>query len=77
MDAFFQSSFEQTHHLGEIIGAYWQVGKTSAPDDVDPDVDGKKSLSEVERTHKGSFIQPSTLINHFSLSQACSNFLIA
>ena len=26
-DAFFQSSFEQAHHLGEIIGAYWQVGK--------------------------------------------------
>jgi uncharacterized damage-inducible protein DinB len=23
-DAFFQSSFEQAHHLGEIIGAYWQ-----------------------------------------------------
>jgi len=28
MDAFFQSSFEQAHHLGEIIGAYWQTGKT-------------------------------------------------
>jgi uncharacterized damage-inducible protein DinB len=26
-DAFFQSSFEQAHHLGEIIGAYWQMDK--------------------------------------------------
>jgi len=26
-DVFFQSSFEQAHHLGEIIGAYWQMGK--------------------------------------------------
>lgn len=24
-DAFFQTSFEQAHHLGEIIGAYWQM----------------------------------------------------
>ncbi len=23
-DAFYQVSFEQAHHLGEIIGAYWQ-----------------------------------------------------
>ena len=22
---FFQASFEQAHHLGEIIGAYWQI----------------------------------------------------
>jgi uncharacterized damage-inducible protein DinB len=27
-DAFFQVSFEQAHHLGEIIGAYWQMDKT-------------------------------------------------
>jgi len=26
-DAFFQSSFEQAHHLGEIIGAYWQMDR--------------------------------------------------
>lgn len=26
-DAFFQTSFEQAHHLGEIIGAYWQMDK--------------------------------------------------
>ena len=26
-DAFFQSSFEQAHHVGEIIGAYWQMDK--------------------------------------------------
>lgn len=26
-DAFFQASFEQAHHLGEIIGAYWQMDK--------------------------------------------------
>lgn len=26
-DAFFQCSFEQAHHLGEIIGAYWQTDK--------------------------------------------------
>ena len=26
-DAFFQSSFEQAHHIGEIIGAYWQMDK--------------------------------------------------
>jgi uncharacterized damage-inducible protein DinB len=25
-DAFYQVSYEQAHHLGEIIGAYWQVG---------------------------------------------------
>jgi uncharacterized damage-inducible protein DinB len=24
-DAFFQTSFEQAHHLGEIIGSYWQT----------------------------------------------------
>lgn len=24
-DVFFQASFEQAHHLGEIIGAYWQM----------------------------------------------------
>jgi uncharacterized damage-inducible protein DinB len=27
-DAFFQSSFEQAHHLGEIIGVYWQADRT-------------------------------------------------
>jgi uncharacterized damage-inducible protein DinB len=27
-DAFFQSSFEQAHHIGEIIGAYWQMDRT-------------------------------------------------
>ena len=27
-DVFFQASFEQAHHLGEIIAAYWQIGKT-------------------------------------------------
>jgi len=27
-DAFFQTSFEQAHHLGEIIGAMWQMDKT-------------------------------------------------
>lgn len=27
-DAFFQSSFEQAHHLGELIGAYWQANRT-------------------------------------------------
>lgn len=26
-DAFFQASFEQAHHLGEIIGAYWQMDR--------------------------------------------------
>ncbi len=26
-DAFFQSSFEQAHHIGEIIGAFWQMDK--------------------------------------------------
>jgi uncharacterized damage-inducible protein DinB len=26
-DVIFQASFEQAHHLGEIIGAYWQVDK--------------------------------------------------
>jgi len=26
-DAFFQDSFEQAHHLGEIIGAYWQMDR--------------------------------------------------
>jgi len=26
-DVFFQSSFEQAHHLGEIIGAYWQMDR--------------------------------------------------
>jgi uncharacterized damage-inducible protein DinB len=26
-DAVFQTSFEQAHHLGEIIGAYWQMGR--------------------------------------------------
>ena len=26
-DAFYQTSFEQAHHLGEIIGAYWQMDK--------------------------------------------------
>jgi len=26
-DAFFQTSFEQAHHLGEIIAAYWQMDK--------------------------------------------------
>jgi uncharacterized damage-inducible protein DinB len=26
-DAFFQSSFEQAHHIGEIIGAYWQMDR--------------------------------------------------
>ena len=26
-DVFFQSSFEQAHHLGEIIGAYWQIDR--------------------------------------------------
>lgn len=27
-DGFFQTSFEQAHHLGEIIGAYWQMDRT-------------------------------------------------
>ena len=27
-DAFFQTSFEQAHHLGEIIGAYLQMDET-------------------------------------------------
>jgi uncharacterized damage-inducible protein DinB len=27
-DVIFQASFEQAHHLGEIIGAYWQMGRT-------------------------------------------------
>ena len=27
-DGFFQSSFEQAHHLGEIIGVYWQADRT-------------------------------------------------
>jgi uncharacterized damage-inducible protein DinB len=27
-DAFFQSSFEQAHHIGEIIGAFWQMDRT-------------------------------------------------
>ena len=26
-DAVYQSSFEQAHHLGEIIGVYWQMDK--------------------------------------------------
>jgi len=26
-DGFYQTSFEQAHHLGEIIGAYWQMDK--------------------------------------------------
>lgn len=26
-DAFFQTSFEQAHHLGEIIAAYWQMDR--------------------------------------------------
>ncbi len=26
-DVIFQASFEQAHHLGEIIGAYWQMDK--------------------------------------------------
>jgi uncharacterized damage-inducible protein DinB len=26
-DGIFQSSFEQAHHLGEIIGAYWQMDR--------------------------------------------------
>jgi uncharacterized damage-inducible protein DinB len=26
-DAFFQSSFEQAHHLGEIVGASWQADR--------------------------------------------------
>jgi uncharacterized damage-inducible protein DinB len=26
-DAFYQTSFEQAHHLGEIIAAYWQMNK--------------------------------------------------
>jgi uncharacterized damage-inducible protein DinB len=29
-DAFFQTSFEQAHHLGEIIGVYWQADWTPA-----------------------------------------------
>jgi len=28
-DAFFQSSFEQAHHIGEIIGASWQGNRAS------------------------------------------------
>lgn len=27
-DVFFQASFEQAHHIGEIIAVYWQLGKT-------------------------------------------------
>jgi len=27
-DAFYQASFEQAHHLGEIIGAYWQSDRS-------------------------------------------------
>ena len=27
-DGFQQASFEQAHHLGEIIGAYWQMDRT-------------------------------------------------
>jgi uncharacterized damage-inducible protein DinB len=27
-DVIFQASFEQAHHLGEIIAAYWQMEKT-------------------------------------------------
>jgi uncharacterized damage-inducible protein DinB len=27
-DAFFQSSFEQAHHLGEVIGVYWQADRS-------------------------------------------------
>lgn len=27
-DAFYQTSFEQAHHLGEIIAAYWQEDRT-------------------------------------------------
>jgi uncharacterized damage-inducible protein DinB len=27
-DVFFQASFEGAHHIGEIIAAYWQIGKT-------------------------------------------------
>lgn len=30
-DAFFQTSFEQAHHLGEIIGVYWQADWPPAP----------------------------------------------
>jgi hypothetical protein len=26
-DAFFQTSFEQAHHLGKIIAVYWQMDK--------------------------------------------------
>ena len=26
-DAFFQASFEQAHHLGEMIGAYWKANQ--------------------------------------------------
>jgi uncharacterized damage-inducible protein DinB len=27
-DVFFQASFEQAHHVGEIIAAYWQMGRS-------------------------------------------------
>jgi uncharacterized damage-inducible protein DinB len=27
-DAFVQASFEQAHHLGEVIGVYWQMDRT-------------------------------------------------
>jgi uncharacterized damage-inducible protein DinB len=27
-DAFFQASFEQAHHLGEVIAVYWQQDRT-------------------------------------------------
>lgn len=26
-DAFFQTSFEEAHHLGEVIGVFWQMDK--------------------------------------------------
>jgi hypothetical protein len=26
-DVVFQATFEQAHHLGEIIGAYWQMDR--------------------------------------------------
>lgn len=27
-DAFYQASFEQAHHLGEVIAVYWQMDRT-------------------------------------------------
>jgi len=27
-DAFYQTSFEQAHHLGEVIAVYWQMDRT-------------------------------------------------